>query len=312
MKLAWPFLMLCCVFFAACLREPKTTPSGHFVATTTHVCDAMRTLLPAQIELRCLMKPGVDPHLYQATPSDMEDLLGARAVVSIGLHLEGRLAELLRSRDPMTHVALGNLVPEKNLLFGGVGGKEADPHFWMDPMLWGQAIQALAVRLQVWEPTHATAIEENAKRFRAQLLDLDSWARAQFALLPVNAKYLITTHDAFAYFGRAYGLQVESLQGLSTAAEVGAQDFARVLALVKQKKVPALFVEHNLNPKLIERLVSLSGATLGGKLYADSLGTGNTSSFEGAFRWNVETIMRAMQSNTNRLQVPPDEARHGK
>lgn len=247
-----------------------------------------------------LMGPGTDPHLFTPAPSDLRALQGAELILYGGLHLEGQLGEVLaklgQSR-PTLAVSEGAVPEAARLTAKGL----PDPHVWMDPGLWAGTVPVIAAALAEARPDCAAAITANAASVEAQIAALDAWARASLDTVPEGQRTLVTAHDAFAYFGRAYGLQVAAIQGISTTSEAAIADIDAVADTVVDAKVPAVFVESTVNPRTIEALlqaVAAKGATvvIGGQLYSDSMGAEGSEdgSYIGMIRHNVSTIVTAL------------------
>lgn len=270
------------------------------VATTTIVADLVRQVAADRADVTCLLAPGIDPHSYKATPRDAERLLGADLVVASGLHLEGRLAALLeRLGDRVPLVAVADRLPESRLLEAGAG--IPDPHVWFDAGLWSLAPAEVARALGGVDPANAVHYRDRAAAYAARLVSLDGRVRERIATIPEPQRVLVTAHDAFRYFGRAYGMEVMGVQGANTAAEAGLGDINRLVDLVVERKIPAVFVETSVADRNVGALVEGAAArgqrlVLGGRLHSDSLGEPGTeaATLEGALEANVETIVAAL------------------
>lgn len=249
-----------------------------------------------------LMGAGVDPHAYRATAADVRALQDADLILYVGLDLEARLGEVLaRLGDRTRVVAVAEAgVPEEARLYGE--GGTVDPHAWMDVGLWRPVAAAIADALaEVVAPDCVEALAARARTYDALLADLDAWARATLASVPEGARVLVTAHDAFAYFGRAYGLEVVGLQGLSTVAEASLADVRATADLIAARGVPAVFVESTINPRTIEsvrRAASDRGVdvALGGQLFSDAFGSAGTpeGTYVGMLAHNAATVARAL------------------
>lgn len=270
------------------------------VATVGMLADSAAALAGPCAEVAALIGPGADPHLYEATPADIRRLREADLILYLGLGLEGRLAGVLaRLADRQRVLGLGAALPADRLMTDADG--VTDPHVWMDPALWAEGLPALAAALAEAAPDCAEGIAERHAAHAAELAALDGWAAAALATLPEDRRVLVTAHDAFGYFGRAYGLRVEAIQGLSTAAEPSVADIRATARLVAELGVPAVFVETTINPRTVEAMVAAARdlgheVKIGAELYADSLGPPGTpeATLIGMLRWNVLAIAEAL------------------
>lgn len=272
------------------------------VATTGLVADALKQVAGPHAEVTALMGPGVDPHLYKATQGDLARLQQADLIVINGLHLEGKLAEVLeRLGRQRPVVALGEALDSTQLRRVGPGGA-VDPHIWFDVRRWRAAAVAAAEALATHDSLNAPRYRAAAERYDAQLDSLDRWVQAQIGSIPPERRVLITAHDAFGYFGQAYGLEVRGLQGLSTAAEFGLRDVSTLVSFLVERRIPAVFVESSVPAKAIEAVVEGCRARghsvrIGGTLYSDALGApdGPAATYIGMVTANVNTIVSSLK-----------------
>jgi manganese/zinc/iron transport system substrate-binding protein len=276
------------------------------VATTTVVADLVRQIAGDRVGIDCLMAAGIDPHSYKATPRDADRLARADLVVASGLHLEGKLADLLeRLSRRVPVIAVGDGLPPDRLLDAGAGLH--DPHVWFDAALWSRGVPAVAERLAKLDPPNAEVYRESGRAYAERLLALDKEIRETLAEIPEERRVMVTAHDAFRYFGRAYGIEVVGIQGTSTEAEAGLGDINRLVDLVVTRRLPAVFVETSVSDRNVTALREGARARghsvgLGGRLYSDSLdqpGSG-AETLEEALRANVATILSAL----NKAPVP--------
>lgn len=269
------------------------------VATTGMIADALRHLLPDSVEVVALMGAGVDPHLYKATQGDLQRLLKADLVVYNGLHLEGRMGDALKAAARQRHVvAIGDLLEPQQLLRADENAP--DPHIWHDAGLWREAVGELADTLARIFPAQAEDLRRRADQYVDSLGALDRWVRAEIGRLPAERRVLVTAHDAFGYFGRAYGLQVRGVQGMSTAAEPGLHDVQALVDFMSEKKIPALFVESSVPKRTVEAVLEGCrkrghAAKLGGELHSDALGPKPADTYSGMIRHNVMTLTEALR-----------------
>lgn len=272
--------------------------------STSFIADLTRQVGGPHVEVSSLMGPGIDPHLYKPTASDMARIQRADILLYTGLHLEGRMQDLLErlaKRGRRVH-ALGDALPTDSLI--SVPGTEGrwDPHVWFDPQLWGLCAIEAARRLGEAAPQHAATFHERARKYALDLDALRSWAIEQVATIPESQRVLITSHDAFNYLGRAAGLQVVALQGVSTVSEAGLADVTRLVDFIRERKVPAVFIESSVAPDMIRRISKDAGARVGGELFSDALGATNEERsghrvdiYTGMFRYNLETVVQALR-----------------
>jgi manganese/zinc/iron transport system substrate-binding protein len=270
------------------------------VATTSIVADLVREVAGDRVDVECLMAAGIDPHSYKATPRDAARLLAADLVVSSGLHLEGRLADLLgRLGDRVPVLAVADRLPADRLLAAEAG--LADPHVWFDASLWSLLPAEVAEALAAIDPEGRETYHSRAASFSARLRELDAEIRRRIATIPERQRVLVTAHDAFRYFGRAYGIEVVGVQGTNTTAEAGLGDVNRLVELVVSRGIPAVFVETSVADRNVAAVIEGAGArghelALGGRLHSDSLGEpgSGADTLAGALVANVEVIVRAL------------------
>jgi manganese/zinc/iron transport system substrate-binding protein len=274
------------------------------VATTSIVADLVREIGGERVDVAGLMGPGVDPHLYRASEGDVRRMSGADIVFYNGLHLEGRMAELfdrMASRGVAT-VAVAEAVPADRLLSPPEFEGAHDPHIWMDVSLWSEAARRVGEALAELDPTHAAEYRRRTDAYVAELAELHAYVLQQAELLPPDRRVLVTAHDAFNYFGRAYGFEVRGLQGISTVAEAGTGDVQELARFVAERRIPALFVETSVSPRSIQAVQAAVRArgfevAVGGDLYSDALGGVGSGAerYEGMIRHNIDTIVGALR-----------------
>ena len=274
------------------------------IATTTVVADLVEQVGGDLVVVESLMADGVDPHSYRATPRDIDRLVRADLIVANGLHLEGKLAELLeRIGRKRPFLAVGNAVPKDELL--SIGNDLFDPHIWFDAKLWSYCPSAVADALSQLDSKAALDYRQRAEKYSKDLLELDKNVKGKFKEIPPQRRVLITAHDAFRYFGRAYGLEVIGVQGTSTESEAGLADMNQLVELVVQRKIPAVFVETSVSDRNVTALIEGAAARghsvrLGGRLYSDALGPagGGGDTLERALLSNVDTIIEALRATS--------------
>ena len=265
----------------------------------------MRQVGGDRVAIDCLMAAGIDPHSYRATPRDADRLAAADLVVASGLHLEGKLADLLeRLGRRLPVVAVADTLPKDRLL--PVATDLYDPHVWFDASLWSGCPAAVAGALGRLDPEHAADYASRAESLSAALVALDGELRDRIKAIPADRRVLVTAHDAFQYFGRAYGIEVVGVQGTSTESEAGLGDINRLVDLLVERKIPAVFVETSVSDRNVAALVEGAAArghavALGGRLYSDSLGEpgSGADTLAGALRANVETIVTGLKADAH-------------
>jgi manganese/zinc/iron transport system substrate-binding protein len=276
----------------------RTAP--RVLATTTVVADLVRQVAGDRVAVDTLMGPGIDPHGYKATPRDADRLARADLVVASGLHLEGKLGELLEKLGRRSRVvAVAEALPRDKLLEVAPG--LFDPHVWFDARLWSLTAPAAAEALAAADPAGAETYHARARDYASRLERLDAELRERVAIIPADRRVLVTAHDAFRYFGRAYGIEVVGVQGTSTESEAGIADINRLVDLIVARKLPAVFVETSVSDRNVQALQEGARArgqpvSLGGRLYSDSLGGpgSDAETLEAVLQANVETIVTGL------------------
>jgi len=276
------------------------------VATTAMVGELVREVGGECVEVTVLIGAGIDPHLYRASAGDVSRLGRARWIVHHGLGLEGALGSLLRNlqqRTPTLAVgdAIAAALPDALRSDTSEGEAQPDPHLWLDAALWGTGADIVAEALAELVPECRDALHARATAHRAELDALDTWARASIASIPEAQRVLVTSHDAFHYFGSAYGLTVHGIEGISTESEASIADIRETTELVVKSGVPAIFLESSISPRTIEAVRAAArdqgqSVALGGTLFGDAMGSAGTpeGTIIGMLRHNVFTITAAL------------------
>jgi len=296
-----PLLALLC---GTALSQPLPV-----VTTTAMVGELVREVGGECVEVTVLIGAGIDPHLYRATAGDVSRLGRARWIVHHGLGLEGALGSLLNNLQQRTPtLAIGDAVAaavpdalHREAAAASGDGGTPDPHLWLDAALWGVGADIVAERLSELIPDCRDALVSRAVDHRAELMALDAWARASVASIPESQRVLVTSHDAFAYFGRAYGLAVHGIEGISTESEASIADIRETTELVVRTGVRAIFLESSISPRTIEAVRAAArdqghAVALGGTLFGDAMGSAGTpeGTLIGMLRHNVLTITAAL------------------
>jgi manganese/zinc/iron transport system substrate-binding protein len=275
------------------------------VSTTGQIGDAVRFIGGDAIQTEALLGPGIDPHTYVATEGDLRTFQEADVIFYNGLHLEAQLERVLTQigeRSDTRVVALGDGLDEARLLsWEPESGFPHDPHVWNDVQLWKGVVEQIGATLAAEDPANAEQYAANTQSYLAQLDELDAYIKQQAATIPAERRVIVTAHDAFGYFARAYGFEVEAIQGISTEAEAGTADIQAVANLVIEREVPAIFVESTISPRTIEAVqaaVQSAGheLALGGQLYSDALGAADSDAgtYIGMMRHNIDTLVAAL------------------
>ena len=282
----------------------KESDTLKIVATTTMLADLATIIGGEHVTVNGLMGPGIDPHLYQASAGDVTKMQEADVILYNGLHLEGKMGEIFESLSGQdsTVIRIEDGISEDDLLSTGDDSAIYDPHIWFDVSLWKDAAKIVTTQLSEANPEHSLDYSKNLEGYLKELETLDTYIKDRVSELPKEQRVLITAHDAFNYFGRAYGFEVKGLQGISTDAEAGTGDVSSLADFIAEKKIKAIFVESSVPPKTIEALQAAVKAkgfdvTIGGQLYSDSLG-GEDSGAETyilTVTSNIDTIVEALK-----------------
>jgi manganese/zinc/iron transport system substrate-binding protein len=313
------------IMMAGCAPSPNGNQKNQAAAdasplriltTTGMVRDMVLALVGPESErgliaVRAIMGPGVDPHLYQPNRGDSVRLLDADIVVYHGLHLEGRLGDVLRRRTTANgpSIAVGELLPTDQLLSADAGVH--DPHVWMDVSLWSQAVARLAEELSPLLGIEPSILDQRVADYQAELAELDRWGQAAIDTIPQRQRILVTAHDAFQYFGRRYGLAVHGVQGVSTLSESAISDINRLVDLMVENKVPAIFFETSVSRRQVEAIVEGAqrkqlNVSSDWSLFSDSMGAEGTSegTYLGMMKHNFTTITKALGGDPESVVLP--------
>jgi manganese/zinc/iron transport system substrate-binding protein len=303
-------ILLIVVVLSGCAGPNAAADDGRLkvVAITGHIGDAVQEIAGDTVQLTTLLGPGIDPHTYVATEGDIFTFQSADLILANGLHLEAQLERVLDQigqRSNTTVVAVGDTLDPAGLLnWEPEAGFPYDPHVWNDVQLWQQVVEAIRDALIAADPTNSAVYSANAATYLAELAELDAYIRTEAARIPEEQRVIVTAHDAFGYFGRAYGFEVEAVQGISTQAEASTADIQALVSIVVERQVPAIFIETTISPRTIEAVqaaVRSAGhdVALGGSLYSDALGSAGspTATYIGMMRHNIDTIVAALANS---------------
>jgi manganese/zinc/iron transport system substrate-binding protein len=271
------------------------------VTTTGMIADIAENVGGERVEVTALMGPGVDPHLYQASEGDVRRLEEADVILYNGLHLEAQMARVLERMGERPTVAVTDGIDRDKLLTPAEFEGDYDPHVWFDVTLWMKAAEEVRDTLIAIDPDQTDTYRANANQYLSQLRELDGYVREQATRIPENQRVIVTAHDAFNYFGRAYGFEVRGLQGISTAAEAGTADVQNMAGFIAERQIPAIFVESSVSPRAVEALQKAVRArgqdvAIGGQLFSDAMGDPGTEegTYIGMVRHNIGTIVSAL------------------
>ncbi len=297
-------LLLVLLLATACgKKEQAPVDDGRLdlVATTGMIGDIAARIGGERVRVTTLMGPGVDPHLYKASAGDLRRLTGADLVLVNGLHLEGRMGEVLEKLGPQKVLAVSQGIPESLLLESVDYPGHFDPHIWFDPRLWILAAENIGQALKDRDAEHADAHWKRTRELTRELTDMHGWALKAMGSIQEAQRVLVTSHDAFRYFGKAYGCQVRGLQGISTASEAGTADVQDLARFISERKLPAIFVESSIPRRTMEAVAAAVRSRghevrVGAELFSDAMGDAGTpeGTYTGMFRFNVTQIVRAL------------------
>jgi manganese/zinc/iron transport system substrate-binding protein len=306
---------LLALLLAACTR-PAPQPDAHslrVVATTSIIADTARAIAGPRAAVTALMGEGVDPHTYKPSPGDVRLLADADLVLFNGLHLEGRMAdslERLAARQPV--VAVTDRLDPALLLTPDDAAKAHDPHVWFDASLWSAVAGRIRDALIAADPEGTAHYTARAADFTAALAALHDHTAAAIATIPDSSRVLVTAHDAFAYFARAYSIEVLAIQGISTDSEASLRDINALVDTLVARRIPAVFIESSVPRKTIDALVEGAAArghpvTVGGELYSDALGPASTpeGTYLGMALHNLRVITAALGGSASTVDHLP-------
>lgn len=300
-------VVLCLMLLLSGCSKPAANVNSskdtlNVVATTTMLSDLSEIIGGDRVTVNGLMGPGIDPHLYQASAGDVNLMQKAQIVVYNGLHLEGKMGEIFENLNDQNVICIEDGLDPSMLLMSEADSNIYDPHIWFDVTLWKQAAQTVADGFKEADPEYAKQYDENLANYLKELEELDAYILSRTSELNEDQRVLVTAHDAFQYFGKAYGFEVKGLQGISTDAEAGTADVSALADFIAVRQIKAIFVESSVPPKTIEALQSAVKAkgfdvAIGGELYSDSLGGENSDAqtYILTVRSNIDTIVDALK-----------------
>lgn len=299
-------LVLCLSMLSGCGNQADAADSADgtlkIVTTTSMITDITQQVAGEHATVTGLMGAGIDPHLYVASEGDVTSLQEAEIIFHNGLFLEAQMEDIFgQLAERKTVVAVAGTIDPSRLLPWANYADEYDPHVWFDVSLWMQATETVRDTLMTVDAANAADYEANAAAYLVELSELDAYVKQQANRVPAEQRILVTAHDAFHYFGRAYGFDVRGLQGISTASEAGTADVQALADFIVEKQLPAIFIESSVPVRTIEALqaaVRAKGAevSIGGQLFSDAMGDPGTpeGSYIGMVRHNIDTIVGAL------------------
>lgn len=302
-------ILLMALTLVACgeAGESSEIPIGerqvNVVATTGMIGDVIENVGGERVSVITLMGPGVDPHLYAASEGDVTRLREADIVFYNGLHLEAQMANVLdrMGESGSRTVAVTDAISRDSLLAPPEFEGAYDPHVWFDVSMWMQTVEVVRDALSDLDPESSDVYEQNADVYLAELQELHDYVLQQAARVPEQKRVLVTAHDAFNYFGQAYGFEVRGLQGISTASEASTADVQNLARFIAEREIPAVFIESSVpqrNIEAVQAAVRSQGAevSIGGELYSDAMGSAGTpeGTYVGMVRHNIDTIVSAL------------------
>ncbi len=302
-----PLLILTQLFTGCADKEKEETTDRQgiktLVCTTGMIADAVANIAGDKANVISLMGPGVDPHLYKATQGDLERLSNADIIFYNGLHLEGKMGEILERLGRLKKVvAVSDGLDQSRLINSTNFAGAHDPHIWFDVSLWKETIPFIAGILSEMDPGNAAFYRKNAETYSARLDQLHEWVRQKISEIPREQRVMITAHDAFEYFGKAYEIEVRGLQGISTVSEYGLKDITDLVNFITSRGIKAIFVESSVPRKSLEAVVEGCNSrgnhvVIGGTLFSDAMGQAGApeGTYTGMVEANVNMIVNALK-----------------
>jgi len=285
--------------------DTSATQPVQVVTTVGMIRDVVANVGGDCVQATSLMGPGVDPHLYRASSGDVRRMREADIIFYGGHSLEGKLGSVLKRLDRnIKTIAVSEAAHNDSALMSGGEDYAIDPHLWMEANLWAGTIPVIADALIEQRPGCKDHIRGNEATYRNKLTALNDWIKRAIQTVPKEHRYLVTAHDAFGYYGRAYAIEVVGIQGISTASAAGVGDIQSTVKKIIETGVPAIFVESTINPRTIQSVVEAArnqghDVSIGGELYSDAMGERGTAAgtYIGMLHANTRTIVKALGGN---------------
>ncbi len=299
-------LSFCLLTLLGCNTQKKRTIQP-IVCTTNIVGDLVQQLAPKSISVTTIMGPGVDPHIYKAKPQDIALLQQAPMVFYNGLHLEGKMAEILsRMQQNGTVISVASAIDKKMLIQAGNFQGGIDPHIWFDIDLWETCAYGVAYELQQRYPEKKDSIQQRLDAYVLELARTENELTTIFDAIPAENKKLVTAHDAFSYFSRKFNFDLITIQGLSTQADFSVKTLDSISTQMVDQKIPCAFFESSIPSKSIETLLQICEqkglpARKGGTLYSDALGEakGDAGTYTRMMLHNARQIAQCLMHHEN-------------
>lgn len=294
--------LLTLLVFSGCQLE-KNNEKPLVLATTGIIGDCMKEILGNQAEVLSLMGAGVDPHYFKPSHGDMRLLGNARMVIHNGNRLEGKMSSIFEKlKKYKTVLAVSDGIPSNKMRSLNKNETILDPHIWLDPLLWVEGLDSMVIQLGKTD-FNTDLIRQNWERYRKEILEVHHQYLKRFSqVIPEDQRILITSHDAFFYFGKTYGFSVKGLQGISTAAEFSIRDLTNLVDFIVENNVKAIFIENSVPPKNLLKVIEACKrkghvVKMGGELYSDALGDKNSKAdtYIKMLLYNFETILEALK-----------------
>lgn len=284
-------------------KQEPIRGKAKIICTTGIIADCMQRITGNAAEVGALMGPGVDPHLYKPGYNDLKKLEEADIIIANGLHLEGKMQEVLARMSAYKRVIfIGEGVNPTQLLIADSTHHTPDPHIWFSIPLWMQGLNHATALLQNMMPAQSQNINENWEVFQVRLLSTHKSVQAYINTIPAESRVLVTAHDAFRYFGTTYGVEVKGLQGISTLSEYGIQDVTRLVDLLVERKIKTVFPETSIPKRSIEAIAEGCRSKghliwIGESLFSDALDAPNqpAGTYLGMVEWNAKTIAQSLR-----------------
>ncbi|MDP4550671.1 zinc ABC transporter substrate-binding protein [Alkalihalobacillus macyae] len=294
------------VILGACSNAGESTEGeGKIKVTTTtgQIGDIAKNIGEDHIKVDSLMGPGIDPHLYKASQGDINKLSNADIIFYNGLHLEGKMGDIFaKMKDEKPTYPVAEAIPEDMLLVDQANSSAIDPHVWFDIDLWKYAVEEVRDGLIELDPENKADYEKNTEAYLEELTTLQTESQERINEIPEESRVLVTAHDAFQYFGQAYGMEVKGLQGLSTDSEYGLRDVQDLVNVLADRNIKAVFIESSISERSINAVVEGSKekgheVVIGGELFSDAMGEEGTpeGTYVGMYEHNIETITESLK-----------------
>ena len=295
--------LLLAVVIGCGTRNEKSGEGFYVVTTTGMIGDLVKNITKGKIVVESLMGPGVDPHLYKASQSDIARLSKADIIFYNGLHLEGKMTDIFEKMARKKKVvAVSAELEESQLISWQNQAGVHDPHIWFDVSLWRQTIPVVEKAISQLDPGNSSFYNENARIYATRLDSLHAWVLGEIGTIPPQQRVMITAHDAFSYFGRVYHIEVHGLQGISTVSEYGVNDVTNLVNLITERGIKAVFIETSVPHRSIEAVVAACNmkgfaVSIGGSLYSDAMGGPGSGAdiYIGMVSANVKTVVNALK-----------------